>query len=113
MIKNTYNTNSSELSISSPEIIDCVDVANMFAKMGIMCSVTENISVTPKKGKMIIEKGCRIKMGSHKPEVINNDFWDIIKKKFNLNCAHLHVEGKFKGCIYNYLRDTACPGDGT
>jgi hypothetical protein len=109
-MNNTYNKNSSDLSISSKHIKDCNDVANFFLDMGIMCSVTENISVVPYKNKYITEKGCRIKMGSHKPELIDKNFWFKIKDKFRLDCAHLHVEGKFTGCIWNYIKDTDCPG---
>ena len=41
--------------------------------------------------------------------MIDNNFWNNIKNEFNVGCAHLHVEGKYKGCIYNYLRDSKCP----
>lgn len=109
-MSNIFNKNSSELSISSKNINSCIDVAKFFAKMDIMCSVTENTTVINENGKMILEKGCRIKMGSHKPEKINRNFWNKIKNEYDLDCAHLHVEGKFKGCIYDYLRESNCPG---
>ena len=109
-MNNAFSKNSSELSISSKNINSCNDIANFFADMNIMCSVTENITVIEEKGEMILEKGCRIKMGSHKPDIINKEFWNKIKNKYNLDCAHLHVEGKFKGCIYDYIRDSNCPG---
>lgn len=110
MFKNNYHTNSSELSISSNTIKDCNHVAGFFQKMGIMCSVTENITVMEQNNKFIMEKGCRIKIGSHKPEIINGDLWNQLKKEYNLQCAHLEVEGKYRGCIMNYLRDSNCPG---
>lgn len=106
-----YHNNSSELSISSDTIKDCNKVAEFFQKNRIMCSVTENITVVSNNnGKFILEKGCRIKMGSHKPEIINNHLWNKLKNEYNLTCAHLHVEGKYKGCILNYLTDSNCPG---
>ena len=105
-----YSKNSSELSISSQSIKNCLDVAKFFQKQGIMCSVTENHSIVFEKDKYILEKGCRIKMGNHKPETINNELWNKVKNEYNLTCAHLHVEGKYKGCILNYLRKSKCPG---
>lgn len=110
MFKNNYHTNSSELSISSNSIKDCNHVAGFFQKNGIMCSVTENITVVEQNNEFIMEKGCRIKMGSHKPEIINSDLWNQLKNEYNLKCAHLEVEGKYRGCIMNYLRDSNCPG---
>ena len=110
MFKNNYHTNSSELSISSNSIKDCNHVAGFFQKIGIMCSVTENITVVEQNNEFIMEKGCRIKMGSHKPEIINSDLWNQLKNEYNLKCAHLEVEGKYRGCIINYLRDSNCPG---
>ena len=108
-MNNLFVNDSSELSISSKSIKDCKDVALFFAEMGIMCSVTENTTVISDNNKFLVENGCRIKIGSHKPDLINREFWKKIKKKFNLDCAHLHVEGKFKGCIYDYIRNSYCP----
>ena len=39
---------------------------------------------------------------------IREMIWKL-KNEFDLTCAHLKVEGKFKGCIYNYLNNKACP----
>ena len=72
-------------------------------------SVSENTSVVPYNGVYEIEKGCRISLNSHKPKLIDLKFWNSLKDEFGLTCAHLNVEGKFKGCIYDYLRDSACP----
>ena len=107
---NISNRNTSILSISSDKIKNCDNVAEFFKKNKIPCSITENISIIPYKNEFKEEKGCRIIFNSHKPEMIDNNFWNNIKNKFNLACAHLHVEGKYKGCIYDYLRDTNCPG---
>ena len=49
-------------------------------------------------------------MGSHDSSVINRGLWVELKNKFGLNCAHIEVEGKFKGCIYDYFRKSDCPG---
>ena len=107
---NISDKNTSILSISSDKIKNCNEVAEFLKKNKIMCSVTENTSVVSYNGQYQIEKGCRILFNSHKPKMINNNFWDSLKNEFDLTCAHLKVEGKFKGCIYDYLKDSACPG---
>ena len=106
---NYYNLNSSELSISSTNINSCNDVANFLQNMGVICSVTDNISIVPFGKKLLKENGCRIKIGTHDPNLINTNFWNKIKSEYNLECAYLHVEGKYKGCIMNYLRHSNCP----
>ena len=107
---NISDKNTSILSISSDKIKSCNDVADFFQKNKIMCSVTENISVVPYDGNYHIEKGCRILFNSHKPKMIDYKFWNSLKNEFDLTCGHLKVEGKFKGCIYDYFKNSACPG---
>jgi hypothetical protein len=105
---NKSNKNTSILSISSDKLNNCNKVVEFFKKNKIMCSVSENISVISYKNEFKIEKGCNIIFNSHKPTMINHNFWNSIKKEFNLTCAHLKVEGKYKGCINDYLRDSIC-----
>ena len=50
----------------------------------------------------------KILFNSHKPEMINPDFWENLQKKYNLQCAHFIVQGKFKGCINDYLKESNC-----
>ena len=73
-------------------------------KRDIPCFVSSNTTVIKNKGQFIKENGCQIKMGSHDSSTINTNFWIGLKNTFGLNCAHLEVEGKFKGCIYDYFR---------
>ena len=51
------------------------------------------------ENNVYLEKGCEILFNSHKPEMINRNFWEKIKSKYDLQCAHLNVKGKFNGCI--------------
>ena len=106
---NNADKNTSILSVSSNKIKNCNIVAEFFKKNKIMCSVTENISVVPYKDNFEIEIGCNILFNSHKPELINHNLWYKLKNEFDLTCSHLKVEGKFKGCIYNYLNNKTCP----
>ena len=106
---NLANKNTSILSISSKKITSCDIVADFLQKNKIMCSVSENTSVVPYNGVYKIEKGCQISLNSHKPDLIDLKFWNALKEEFGLTCAHLNVKGKFKGCIYDYLRESNCP----
>ena len=102
------NKNNSILSISSEKIKDCSEVLNFLYQSGITCSITENTSVVKSNDNYVIEKGCRIIFNSHRPDVLNKKLWNSLQTKFGLNCAHLKVEGKFKGCINDYLRKSSC-----
>ena len=108
---NNIGKNNSTLSISSNQINDCKDVAIYMKYLGISCFVNSNYTIIMENGKYKLENGCQIKFGSHAPDMIDTNFWIKLKNKFGLNCAHLHVEGKFKGCIYDYLRNSNCPGN--
>lgn len=105
---NNTDKNTSHLSISSKKIKSCDDILHYFYKLGIPCSITENNSIVKYNNNVNIEKGCRILFNSHKPELINHNFWIQLKNKYDLKCAHLNVEGKFKGCINDYLKPSDC-----
>ena len=99
------------LSISSNKL-NCKEIADMMLKSGIPCSVTENTSVVPYKEKFILEKGCRLVIDKVYPNsnLIENDIWKPIQKKYNLDCAHLSIDNLFSGCIYTYFDKTSkCP----
>lgn len=107
---------NSTLSISSPHINNCQEVAEYMRKCQLPCHVIPNYTVVPGKAtaqsahpEYTIETGCQIKFGSHHPLLINPLFWSKLKSTFQLQCAHLEVEGKFKGCIYDYFTVSKCP----
>ena len=43
-----------------------------------------------------------------KPEMINKQFWNQLRQRYNLQCAYLNVQGKFTGCINDYLNQSKC-----
>ncbi len=100
---------SSTLSISSMSIPDCGKVATYLQKCGIPCDITENKSVVHKGGIFQIETGCRILFSNNNTH-IDKTVWSNLKNEFKLDCAHLKVDGVFRGCIKDYLRLSACPG---
>ena len=102
---------SSTLSISSPGISSCQEVAEYFRLCHIQCHVTSNDTVlrSDDTNAYRIEKGCQIKFGSHTTTLLTPSFWLALQNRFALTCAHLEVEGKYKGCVYDYFRHTDCP----
>ena len=106
---------TSVLSISSPYISStCLGVAEMLRQMGIPASVTPNHSIIksqePNKPASL-EYGCQITLGNDiAPGSIPKKVWLPLKENFKLTCAHLHVHGQFRGCIYDYDRKSECPG---
>lgn len=122
MLPTRVRPDNSTLSISSPHIRHCLDVAEYLRKCEIPCHVTSNYTVVQNnrhskdsasnaatKEPYSIETGCQIKFGSHHPHLINSLFWSNLRQHFQLECAHLEVEGKFKGCIYDYFTRSTCP----
>ena len=105
---NFANKNTSILSISSKKIKNCNELLSYFYKLKIPCSITENNSIVKYGNDVKTERGCRILFNSHEPEMINRTFWIKLKKKYDLQCAHLNVKGKFKGCINDYLKNSDC-----
>tara|TARA_A100001015_G_C15040408_1_gene739218 strand:- start:4835 stop:5128 length:294 start_codon:yes stop_codon:yes gene_type:complete len=64
-----------------------------------------------------LELGCTITMGKqYEDKKKLQKIWDIIElssqNKFLIKkytCAHLEINGRFTGCIFNYLKDDKCP----
>ena len=74
-----------------------------------MSSITPNLTVIDSIEGHYIENGCRILMGSTNIDDIKK-VWVPLKNEFNLNCAHLSIKGKYRGCIYDFFRNSNCPG---
>ena len=103
------SSTTSILSISSTNISNCGEVATYLQHCGIPCDITENKTVMKKNGNFLIETGCRI-VFSNKNTRVDEKLWSNLKKTFKLDCAHIKVDGIFRGCINDYLRPSACPG---
>ena len=118
---NTINANakfkqSGILSVSANDI-DCHKIAKMMKDSGIHCSVTENWSVVPSRvnGTNKVERGCRLLINHIKPysNDLEEKIWKPLKNEFKIKCAHLSIGNMFNGCIYNYFRNSNCPGNKT
>lgn len=118
-------TDQSTLSVSSPSITSCREIAEYMRERQIACDITSNYTVmcpthdaqrtaqppsAPQPAHGAIETGCRIRFHNHHPARINPVFWSHLRERFGLSCGHLVVAGKFSGCVYDYFRESCCPG---
>jgi len=109
---NKYDNTTSVLSVSK-KIQDtsakrwenCAKVISILKAQKIISSVVPNKSIqcdnSKRMNKCWIEWGCRITTPL-KPEYIKSDLWIPLKKELNLNCAHLWIHGKYRGCVNSY-----------
>ncbi len=103
------SSTTTTLSISSAGISNCGQVATYLQHCGIPCDISENKTVMKKNGNLYVETGCRIIL-NNKNTRVDEKLWSNLKDRFKLDCAHIKVDGVFRGCINDYLRSSACPG---
>ena len=109
-----YLMENSSLFISSPRISNCQEVAEYMCACNIPCHVAPNQTVAEQPdGSFCIETGCEIRFGSHPAYMLNRFTWSKLRERFGLRCGYLNVDGKFKGCIWDYFAPSACPGNQT
>jgi hypothetical protein len=100
------------LSISSKRITNCSDVIDHLQSVGIPCKITDTASVVYNKGlnKYEQERGCDIVITQPSITQINIErIWLPLREKYNLDCAYLNLMGNYRGCVWDYLRNSKCP----
>jgi hypothetical protein len=95
---------SLKLSISSPEM-DCHEVAVHLKKVGILANTAPNLT-SYNKG---VENGCVITCHQITKPTLHAKIWEPLKDKYSLTCGHVHAQGLFSGCYYDFMRPTQCP----
>mgnify|MGYP004359146523 CR=1 FL=1 len=98
-----------ELSISKKNLC-CKEVARTLASLGISSKVSSNDSVSCNSytNNCRIEEGCTINLcGLNRTQY--SRLWLHLKTRFQLDCAHLKIDGQYTGCIYSYLKTSNCP----
>ena len=104
---------TSVLSVSRAGGLDCARVADALLRCGVPCVVVTNASVVqdPKTQRCAPEQGCTVTLTGLRPDLIGTRVWDVLKPRFGLTCAHLSIPGRFNGCIYDFIRPSACPAN--
>ena len=95
------------ISVSRSGVLDCGEVAAFLkASCGLDVSVVSTESTTPHG----VERGCRItRTIENKQEV--DKMWSALKPRYGFQCAHINAEGRFSGCILDFLSPTRCNVD--
>ena len=95
---------SSTLSVSREKKLDCQKMAQFLSRLGIVTSVSSNISTQPGK-----EYGCQLVQSiSSKCQMVH--LWESLRNKYGFECAHLTVGNSFDGCVLDYLAPSKCKG---
>ena len=100
--------NTSELNISKKDL-KCSDVLNTLLNCGIKSHIEKNktIMCDSDNNNCWLENGCKITQTiKHKNEIVTT--WNILQKIFDLNCAHLKIDGIYSGCILDYQKESLC-----
>ena len=97
-----------DLSVSSNTAdAKCLKAIAVLRTVGVPARVTPSLSVMDDGN---VEPGCVIRL----PRTYGNDDKEQLRKLWShLNsdyrCAHLSIQGKYDGCILDYLRPSCCP----
>lgn len=103
-----YDSSSAILNICSKKITSKEEVANLLMKYGVSVTVVDTITIMRDKKRMWQERGCDITIHGLKPELYDALIWTPLKETYDLECAFLHILGRYKGCILNFIRPSAC-----
>ena len=76
------------------------------------------IDVNVMEGKSLVdnqlETSCQITfaedLGQDIMKPVLKDAWNELKKEHHFTCAHLKIDGKYSGCLLDYLQPTKCKG---
>ena len=91
------------LSVSSDKFNSCRPVMHALKRAGIICNVSQNMSVVQTTKGFREEVGCVI-TGTEKPECGALNVFKIIQREYpnSFECAHVGIPGVFSGCITSY-----------
>lgn len=99
------------LTISSKKIDNkCSNVLDFLKLNNIEAKVSSSKSIIINNNNdTIVENSCELVLTKMKSEELKEGiFWNKLKKKFDLECAHLEIPNVFTGCIMNFLCKSQC-----
>ena len=82
----------------------------MLQECQIPCKVIETHSIIRKKNTFEYETGCDIILTNYNYSRIPETVWNPLLSKYSIQCAHLSIDNIFSGCIYDFIRQSNCPG---
>lgn len=94
------------LSISGPGVRqDCSNVVSAMQVLGLVGDVTRNQSVDEHG---VLEPGCRVLVASGKSDA--RRLWGYLRSTIDgLQCAHVAIEHREAGCVFDVFADSRCP----
>ena len=94
---------SATLSVSGKNL-SCAEVVEVMRVMGISGNVKTNTTV----GAGGIENGCDILVTSDPAEHVKLLWWRL-QKQFDLGCAHVTLDRRENGCVFDVFGKSRCP----
>ena len=90
---------------------DLCEKAKLFLLLNkIESNVIDNTTISKDKtNEITYEKGCKITFKCN-PATIKNEVFEQLKKRVNIDCAYLSIYSYYNGCIYDFNRESKCPG---
>lgn len=100
-----------ELKISSLSLINYREVAVLMAGLRVSSTVYETMSSVSGQDDegYVIEYGVCIQLYNVNREMIKDAIWPSLREAYEIECAHISDTEGSSCCIYDYIRDTACP----
>ena len=100
---------TTQLTVSTKEL-SCNMILKQLKKMKLDANVLEGKSLVENN----IETSCQItfakKFGEEDMKPLLKDTWHQLKKEHHFTCAHLKIDGKYSGCVLDYLQPSVCTG---
>jgi hypothetical protein len=94
---------TTQLTISNPGL-KCDMIVRQLKKMKLDGNVIEGKSLVDNQP----ETSCQITF-AEEPLKLNLKYtWEQLKKENYLKCGHLKIDGKYSGCVLDYLEPTIC-----
>lgn len=87
--------------------------ATLFSEMQVASTTFSTLSaIKDNDGHWQAEQGVCVDVYGVDKKKICEKLWPRLQKEFGLECIHVHELGHgFNGCIFDWMRETACPAD--
>ena len=101
---------TTQLTISNKNL-NCDDILKQLLTINLDSNVIPGKSLVDNN----FENSCQItfskQLGELRYKPVLKYAWNKLQYENKLTCGHLKIEGKFSGCILDYLTPSLCPGN--